>query len=84
MIFIKRDIPRQKLRTQVSEHPFGTIKHHDMYFLCRGKEKVSAEIALSYLSYNIRRAISLAGSVSLFSALLNGRNSGVNLAGNLK
>ena len=51
MIFIKRDIPKQKLRQQTSEHPFGTIKHYDdgRYFLCKGKEKVTAEFALSAL-----------------------------------
>ena len=65
MIFIKRDIPKQKLRQQTSEHPFGTIKHYDdgRYFLCKGKEKVTAEFALSALAYNIRRAISICGSI---------------------
>ena len=50
---------------QTSEHPFGTIKHCDdsRHFLCRGKEKVTAEFALSALSYNIRRAIALCGGV---------------------
>lgn len=65
MIFIKRDIPRQKLRQQTSEHPFGTIKHYDdgRYFLCKGKEKVTAEFALSALAYDIRRAINICGGV---------------------
>ena len=65
MIFIKRDIPKQKLRQQTSEHPFGTIKHYDdgRYFLCKGKEKVTAEFALSALAYNIRRAINICGDV---------------------
>ena len=65
MIFIKRDIPKQKLRQQTSEHPFGTIKHYDdgRYFLCKGKEKVTAEFALSALAYDIRRAISICGGV---------------------
>jgi len=65
MIFIKRDIPRQKLRQQTSEHPFGTIKHYDAgrYFLCKGKEKVTAEFALSALAYNNRRAINICGGV---------------------
>ena len=63
--FLKRDIPKQKLRQQTSEHPFGTIKHYDdgRYFLCKGKEKVTAEFALSALAYNIRRAINLCGGV---------------------
>ena len=65
MIFIKRDIPRQKLRQQTSEHPFGTSKHYDdgRYFLCKGKDKVTAEFALSALAYDIRRAINICGGV---------------------
>ena len=65
MVFIKRDIPKQKLRQQASEHPFGTIKHYDdgRYFLCKGKEKVTAEFALSALAYDIRRAINICGGV---------------------
>lgn len=71
MIFVKRDVAKQKLRMQVSEHPFGTVKHHDNagYFLCRGKEMAAAEISLAYLSYDIRRAITLAGGVSSLVAL---------------
>ena len=65
MIFIRRDIPKQKQRQQTSEHPFGTIKHYDGagYFLCKGKEKVTAEYALSCLGYDIRRAIKICGGV---------------------
>ena len=43
------------------------------YFLCRGKEKVSAEIALSFLAYNLRRAINLLGAGALV-AHFNERN----------
>ena len=65
MVYIKRDIPKQKLRQQTSEHPFGSIKRHDgaRNFLCRGKEKVAAEFALSALAYDIRRAVALCGGV---------------------
>lgn len=71
MIFIRRDVAKQKKRMQVSEHPFGTIKHYDNagYFLCTGKEMVTAEVSLMYLSYNIRRAITLAGGVQGLTAL---------------
>ena len=53
------------LETHSSEHPFGTIKHYDGagHFLCKGEEKVTAEFALSALSYNIRRAINICGGV---------------------
>ena len=75
MLFIRRDKEKQKERMQVSEHPFGTIKHYDGagYFLCRGKEKVAAETALMYLSYDIRRAIVLAGGVQKLIALFQSR-----------
>ena len=65
MVFIQRDVQKQKLRQRTSEHPFGTIKHYDGagHFLCKGKEKVTAEFALSALSYNIRRAINICGGV---------------------
>lgn len=65
MIFIRRDVRKQKLRQQTSEHPFGTIKWYDGagYFLCRGRGKVTAEFALSALGYNIRRAINICGGV---------------------
>ena len=65
MVFIRRDVQKQKLRQRTSEHPFGTIKHYDGagHFLCKGKEKVTAEFALSALSYNIRRAINICGGV---------------------
>jgi len=60
-ITIKRDKARQQVRKETAEHPFGTVKWYDgmRCFLCRGKEKVAAETALAYTSYNIRRAINL-------------------------
>ncbi len=65
MIFIRRNMDKLKERFRVSEHPFGTIKFYDgaYYFLCKGKEMVAAETSLMYTSYDIRRAISLAGGV---------------------
>ena len=65
MVFMKRNVDKLKERFRVSEHPFGTIKFYDgaHYFLCKGKDKVAAETALMFTSYNIRRAISLAGGV---------------------
>ena len=62
-------------RQELAEHPFGTVKWYDgaHYFLCLGKEKVSAEIALSFLAYNLRRAINLLGAGALV-AHFNERN----------
>ena len=65
MVFIKRNVEKLKERLRVSEHPFGTIKFYDgaHYFLCKGKEMVSAEVSMMFTSYDIRRAITLAGGV---------------------
>jgi hypothetical protein len=43
------------------EHPFGTIKAVWGYkqFLCRTKPKVTAETALAYLAYNMRRMFNI-------------------------
>lgn len=76
MIFIQRDLKKQKQRMGVSEHPFGTVKFWDgaNHYLCRGFEKVTAETALMFLSYNIRRAISLAGGVQKLISAFQGRS----------
>ena len=46
-----------KKRQGIVEHPFVTIKTNWRYrqFLCRTKPKVTAEMALAYLAYNLRR-----------------------------
>lgn len=64
---------KEKLRQRMclSEHPFGTVKwyHGAHYFLCRGKEKVTAEMGLSFLAYNITRAINMVGVQKIIEAL---------------
>ena len=79
MLYIRRNDAMQQLRKQVVEHPFGTIKWYDgaHYFLCKGKEAVSAETALMFSGYNLRRAIRLLGVKALlryFHALISKRN----------
>ena len=58
-------------RMCLSEHPFGTVKWFNLshFVLCRGKEKVTAEIGLSFLAYNIRRAINMKGVKEIVAAL---------------
>ena len=48
-------------RQELVEHVFGTIKAVWGYrqFLCRTKEKVAAETALTCLAYNMRRAFNI-------------------------
>jgi len=60
-----------KQRMCLAEHPFGTVKwHHDArYLLCRGKEKATGELGLSFLVYNLKRAIHLVGPKALIAAM---------------
>ena len=55
----------------MSEHPFGTVKWHygAHYMLYKGKEKATAELALSFLIYNLKRAINLVGIQKLIAAI---------------
>jgi transposase len=58
-------------RQQLSEPPFGTIKRamNQGYFLMRGLDKVGAEMSLTVLSYNLKRAINIMGVPKLIEAL---------------
>jgi transposase len=68
---IKRDIHKLNERMCLSEHPFGTVKwyHGAHYLLCKGKEKAAAELGLSFLAYNLKRAINLVGTRKLIEAM---------------
>lgn len=48
---------RMKKRKSVAEHPFGTLKYYmgQTPVLLRGQDKVSSEMALYVMGYNIRR-----------------------------
>jgi len=58
-------------RKELSEHPFGTVKSVWGYgqFHCRGKTKTAFEAGLAFLSFNIRRAITILGTKKLTNAL---------------
>jgi transposase len=81
VIRIRADREKLKERMCLSEHPFGTVKwyHGAHYFLCRGKEKVSGEMGLSFLAYNIRRAITLVGVPKLIAAAREGTKKDISL-----
>ena len=68
-LILRRNPDDMQRRKELVEHSFGTIKWYDgaHYFLCRGKEMVSAEIALSFLTYNLRRAIRILGVGALIA-----------------
>jgi transposase len=58
-------------RRELAEHPFGTIKWlmGIPRFLVRGLKKAKAELALSVLSYNLKRVINALGVPTLLQAL---------------
>jgi transposase len=60
-----------KKRKELVEHPFGTIKRsmNQGYFLMRGRAKVSAEVSLSVLAYNIKRVLNIIGLPKLVEAI---------------
>jgi transposase len=65
------DENKMKQRMCLSEHPFGTLKRSlgQYYFLLKGFAKVTAEMAMFCLSYNMRRAINMKGVPALVAAL---------------
>lgn len=71
MLRIRPDPGKSKERKCLSEHPFGTVKwYHGAHFLlCKGKEKVTAELGLSFLAYNMRRAINMVGVRKLIEVM---------------
>lgn len=60
-----------KVRQQLVEHPFGTLKFwwDHSHFLMKGLAKVCAEFSLSTLAYNIRRVLNILGVQRLMAAL---------------
>ena len=68
---IRSDTAKLKARMCLSEHPFGTVKwHHGAhYLLCKGMEKASGELGLSFLVYNMKRALNMVGAKALIAAI---------------
>ena len=68
---IKEDTHKLKERMQLSEHPFGTVKwyHGAHYLLCKGIKKTTAELGLSFLVYNMKRAINMVGIEKLIAEM---------------
>lgn len=63
--------PLYKIRQQISEHPFGTIKRNwgYTYTLLKGIKKVNGEMAIIFTMYNIKRAMSILGVKRLMERL---------------
>jgi transposase len=70
-IVFRPDQKKLDRRMSLSEHPFGTVKrwHDGSYFLLKGIDKTTGELSLSFLIYNIKRAISLLGMKKIMAEL---------------
>jgi len=62
---------RMKIRRQTVEHPFGTIKSWMGYthFQMKTLKKVSTEMSLHVLAYNMKRVINIMGVTALINAI---------------
>ena len=58
-----------RIRRQTVEHPFGTIKHWmgSAHFLTLTLKRVSTEMSLHVLAYNLKRVIKILGPEVLMS-----------------
>lgn len=68
---IEREPERMNARRETVEHPYGTIKHWMGYthFQMRTLERVSAEMSLHVLAYNLKRVMNIMGIGALIEAL---------------
>ena len=70
-LVFKENLELYKLRQQIVEHPFGTIKRamDGGYFLLRTRRKVRCEVALLFLGYNLKRACNVLGFKEIMARL---------------
>ena len=73
-IRVTADTEKLKKRKGMVEHPFGTIKRtmNAGYFLTKGIESITGEIALAFLAYNLKRVISILGTERLVEVMRTG------------
>jgi transposase len=67
----KENMDLYKLRQQIVEHPFGTVKRSmdGGYFLLRRRRKVRCEVALLFLGYNLKRVYNVLGFKEIMAKL---------------
>jgi hypothetical protein len=68
---LRRQPEKFKLRKQLAEHPFGTLKRWFGYthFLLKGLTKVRTEWSLMTLAYNLKRVLNLVRFEQLMKAV---------------
>jgi hypothetical protein len=71
-----------RLRRQTAEHPFGTIKAWmgATHFLTKTLGRVSTEMSLHVLAYNLKRVMKILGIGALIEAIRRLRGSFCSLA----
>jgi transposase len=70
-IKLKPDKEKIKKRKCIVEHPFGTVKRwcDASYVLMKSKAKATGDLALSFLAYNMKRAIKIVGVTKLIEQM---------------
>ena len=68
---LDRQPDAMRVRRQTVEHPFGTLKAWmgSTHFLTKRLPRVSTEMSLQVLAYNLKRVIKLLGSRPLIEAI---------------
>jgi len=68
---MEREPDMMKVRRSTVEHPFGTIKAWmgSTHFQMKTMGRVSAEMSLHVLAYNLKRVIKIMGTVQLIEAI---------------
>jgi len=68
---LEHDPGKMKVRRQTVEHPFGTLKNWmgATHFLTRTLSRVSTEMSLHVLAYNLKRMMSILGIKGLLEAI---------------
>jgi len=68
---LERQPERMRVRRSTAEHPFGTLKAWMGYthFLTKTKPRVSTEMSLHVLAYNLKRVMNMLGPKGLIEAM---------------
>jgi len=68
---LDEDPEKMQMRRQTVEHPFGTLKAWmgATHFLTKTLPRVSTEMSLQVLAYNMKRVMNLLGAATLIEAL---------------
>jgi len=66
-----RDPEKMWVRRKTAEHPYGTLKAWmgATHFLTRTLGRVSTEMSLHVLAYNLKRVMKILGTVQLLEAI---------------